>query len=174
MCHDDSDFQLLVVNVCRHGTCFVNRSARARAWEEKAETQAPFACLDPECSLFFNVMSFLRGHIKTEHLSKWSPQHSFVRDNIVDVEISREMSHFAVLKTLTENVVPKESATSSFFWRAAAWRENDQWKEAEARQEQRTTTRRWAEKHRGGGGGTHRAVHDGVTDLISEVQPKLE
>ena len=39
-------------------------------------------------------------------LSMWSPRHTHVRANFVDVEIAKEMSQIAELKTFTENVGP--------------------------------------------------------------------
>ena len=100
----------------------MNRSARACEWEEKAETEAPFACPDPECSITFNGIVSLRKHMKREHLNKWSPRHKYIRANNTNIKIPEEMSQSAELKTLTEN--DDHQRESCGLRRAAKWRRN--------------------------------------------------
>ena len=54
-------------------------------------------------------MSVLRRHIKLEHVRKWSLRRSYRRANVVDVDIPEEVSQFAELMTLTEDVGRNES-----------------------------------------------------------------
>ena len=49
-----------------------------------------------------------------------------MRANVVDVDIPEEMSLFAGLKTLTEDVGRNEGAVSSVFYKAGEWRKTDQ------------------------------------------------
>ena len=51
-----------VMQAFRNERCFMNRSTRACDWEEEAETEAPSACPDPECSSLFNEMCLSRRH----------------------------------------------------------------------------------------------------------------
>ena len=59
--------------------CEWARSARACEWVNERGTEAPFTCLDPRARFvpLRNVLCFFM----------WSPKHSFVRVNAVDVEI---------------------------------------------------------------------------------------
>ena len=70
---------------------------------ESAEKETPFACLDLECSSFFNELDLLR-HIKHEHLNTWSPRHKYIRANITNVEFPEEMSLLTEVKIFTEDV----------------------------------------------------------------------
>ena len=124
------------------------------------KAEVPPTCDDPECIVFFSEMFFLRSHIKLEHLSRWSSRHSNGCANSVDVEIPKEMSQFADLKTLTENVGP--------LYRAREWRKTDQWREGEAGQEQRSTTSKRGQKH-SIGEGANEEMEDELMDLISQA-----
>ena len=52
----------------------------------------------------FSEIGLLRRHIKRGHLNKWSPWQKYMRANTMNIEIPEEMSLFAELKTLAENV----------------------------------------------------------------------
>ena len=60
-----------------------------------------------------------------------------IRANIVNIEISGEMSLFDELRILTGNVHTERC--ESDLWKAADWRRTDQWKNAEAAHEQQST-----------------------------------
>ena len=71
----------------------------------KRRRQKHFSHVLTWSALYYSTnLSFSRSHIKLEHLNKWPPRHSRVRANVLDVEITMEMSQFAELKTLIENV----------------------------------------------------------------------
>ena len=110
-----------VVQAFRIGRCSVHRSARACEWEEKAETQPPFACPDLECSSVSTDM--------------------YIRANLVNIEMPEEMSLFTKLKTLTEN---NHERCSNVFRRTAGWRRTAG--KEEAAQEQGDLTERRARK----------------------------
>ena len=56
-----------------------------------------------------------------------------MRANVVDVDIPEEISQFAELKTLTEDVGRKTIVISSVFCKAGEWRKTDQRREGEVR-----------------------------------------
>ena len=56
-----------------------------------------------------------------------------MRANVVDVDIPEEISQFAELKTLTEDVGRNARVISGVFCKAAEWRKTDQWREGEVR-----------------------------------------
>ena len=120
----------------------MNPSAQSCDLEEAAETEAPFACLDPECSSFFNELDLSRRHTKREHWNRRRPRHKYVRANITTIEIPEEMSSFTEPQILTENVHERSSGDLRG---AADWRRTA-WKEAQAAQEERNLTKRRANK----------------------------
>ena len=72
----------------------------------------------------FSEIGLLRRHIKREHLYKWSPRQKYMRANTMNIEIPEEMSLFAELKTLAENV---RERCFRVMWRAADCRRTVQW-----------------------------------------------
>ena len=56
-----------------------------------------------------------------------------MRANVVDVDIPEEISQYAELKTLTEDVGRNARVISGVFCKAAEWRKTDQWREGEDR-----------------------------------------
>ena len=103
-------------------------------------------------------MGLLRRHAKHEHLNKWSPWHRCIRANITNPE---EMSLFAELKTLTENVHPERCHGD--FRKAADWRRTVQRKE-EAAQEKRSFIERRAKNHQRAGD-----TDADLMDLVAQV-----
>ena len=101
------------------------------------------------------------------------PEHQYLRADVVNEEIQREVTHFGYLKLLiAENLGGRSSERCGDSLRSAAnRRRTNQWKE-EAAQEQRTFAKRRRKKHRAGGG-ANEDVDEEVTDLISQVHTKL-
>ena len=56
-----------------------------------------------------------------------------MRANVVDVDIPEEISQYAELKTLTEDVGRNARVISGVFCKAGEWRKTDQWSEGEVR-----------------------------------------
>ena len=123
-----------VVQAFRIGRCSVHRSARACEWEEKAETQPPFACPDLECSSVSTDM--------------------YIRANLVNIETPQKRSLFTELKTSTEHA---QERCSNVLRRAASWRRTARKEEAaqrdltERRARKATTCQRRRRKRRHGG-----------------------
>ena len=63
-----------------------------------------------------------------------------MRANVVDVDIPEEISQFAELKTLTEDVGRNERVIPSVFHKASMRRKTEQWREGEVKQKQRVTS----------------------------------
>ena len=49
--------------------------------EDRAETDAPFGCPDPEYFFIFKRIGLLRRHIKRERINQRSPWHKYMRGN---------------------------------------------------------------------------------------------
>ena len=78
----------------------------------------------------------------------WSPRHSYVRGNVVDVEIPKEMNHFGEVKTFTEHVGGhNERSLQASSEETAEQSKTDQWNGGEAKQKQRSTTAKRRKKN---------------------------
>ena len=77
-----------------------------------------------------------------EHLDKWSPQHSHMRANPVDVEIPTELSQLEYLETLVQHVGHNEKIHCKRPSKGSPVEKTDQWREKEANQKQRSLTAR--------------------------------
>ena len=107
-----------------------------------------------------------------EHLNKWSPQHSHMRANPVDVEIPTELSQMGYLKTLVQHVGHNERSIASAPRRAVQWKRRTNGGRRKPTRSRGAQPRGDVKRNRTGEEGATEDMEEDVMELISQVHEK--